>query len=152
MAAGFSLEQEQIPAFKKFVGEYVKEKLGNEKVVATLPIDAVLSLSAVTYDLCEKINQLEPFGAGNPEPIFMFKNVGIAKPQIIGSGHIKCFLTSATGSSIKAICFNAADNPIGQALLNHRGEIFDVAGYIKADNWMGRNGVQIVINDIKRGI
>lgn len=152
MAAGFSLEQEQIPAFKKFVGEYVKEKLGNEKVVATLPIDAVLSLSAVTYDLCEKINQLEPFGAGNPEPIFMFKNVGIAKPQIIGSGHIKCFLTSATGASIKAICFNAADNQIGQALLNHRGEIFDVAGYIKADNWMGRTGVQIVINDIKRGI
>ena len=152
MAAGFSLEQEQIPAFKKFVGEYVKEKLGNEKVVATLPIDAVLSLSAVTYDLCEKINQLEPFGAGNPEPMFMFKNVGIAKPQIIGSGHIKCFLTSATGASVKAICFNSADNQIGQALLNHKGEIFDVAGYIKADNWMGRTSVQVIINDIKRGL
>ena len=152
MAAGFSLEQEQIPAFKKFVGEYVKEKLGNEKVVAVLPVDCALSLSAVNYDLCEKINQLEPFGAGNPEPVFMFKNVAIAKPQIIGSGHIKCFLTSATGASVKAICFNSADNQIGQALLNHKGEIFDVAGYIKADNWMSRTSVQVIINDIKRGL
>lgn len=150
MAAGFSLSEEQIPAFKKFVGEYVEAKLGKEKVVAVLPIDAALSLSAVNYDLCEKINLLEPFGAGNPEPIFMFKNVGIAKPQIIGSGHVKCFLCSSTGASVKAICFNAADNQIGQALLDHRGEIFDVAGYIKADNWMGRQNVQIIINDMKR--
>ncbi len=150
MAAGFSLIEEKIPEFKKFVGEYIEKKLGKEKVVAALPIDCALSLSAVNYNLCEKINLLEPYGAGNPEPIFMFKNISIAKPQIIGSGHVKCFLSSATGQSIKAICFNSADNEIGQALLNHRGEIFDIAGYIKADNWMGRHDVQIIINDIRR--
>ena len=152
MAAGFSLTEDKIPAFKKFVGEYVEEKLGKEKTIAVLPIDCALSLSAVNYDLCEKIDLLEPYGAGNPEPIFMFKNVGIAKPQIIGSGHIKCFLTSASGASVKAVCFNSADNQIGQALLNHKGEVFDVAGYVKSDNWMGRKSVQIIINDVRRSI
>ena len=152
MAAGFSLTEDKIPAFKKFVGEYVTEKLGKEKTIAVLPIDCALSLSAVNYDLCEKIDLLEPYGAGNPEPIFMFKNVGIAKPQIIGSGHVKCFLTSGSGASVKAICFNSVDSQIGKVLLNHKGEIFDVAGYIKADNWMGRKDVQIIINDLKREV
>lgn len=152
MAAGFSLKEEQIPQFEKFVGEYVEEKLGKEKTVAVLPIDCALSLNAVNYDLCEKIDLLEPYGAGNPEPIFVFKNVNIVKPQIIGNGHIKCFLTSALGANVKAICFNCADNEIGKALLDNKGEIFDVAGYIKTDNWMGRKSVQIIINDIKRGV
>jgi len=151
MAAGFSLKEEQISAFKQFVGEYVNEKLGKEKIVAVTTIDSVLSLNAVNYDLCEKINLLEPYGAGNPEPIFMFKNVSIAKPQVIGSGHIKCFLNSMSGASVKAICFNCVDNEIGKTLLDHKGEVFDVAGYIKADNWMGRKDVQIIINDIARG-
>ena len=152
MAAGFSLKEEQISAFKKFVGEYIEEKLGKEKTAAVMQIDSVLSLNAANYDLCEKINLLEPYGAGNPEPMFMFKNVGIAKPQIIGSGHVKCFLTSMSGASVKAICFNCVDNEIGKTMLNHKGEIFDVAGYIKTDNWMGRKDVQIIINDIARGV
>ena len=151
MAAGFSLKQEQIAEFKKFVGEYVNEKLGKEKIAAVLPIDSVLSLNALNYELCEKINLLEPYGSGNPEPMFMFKNVGISKPQIIGSGHIKCFLTSVSGASVKAVCFNCVDSEIGKTLLNHKGEVFDVAGYVKTDNWMGRKNVQIVINDIARG-
>ena len=152
MAAGFSLDEEKIPEFRKFVGEYVTEKLGAEKTTAVLPIDCALSLNAVNYELCKKIDLLEPYGSGNHEPIFLFKNVGIAKPQIIGNGHVKCFLTSGSGVSVKAICFNSADNQIGQALLNHKGEIYDVAGYIKADNWMGRHDVQIIITDLKREI
>lgn len=150
MAAGFSLTEEQIPEFKKFVGEYVISKLGKEKITPIINIDCALNLSAVNTDLCKNLEILEPYGAGNPEPKILIKNVILNYPQIIGNGHVKCNVSSPTGGKIKAICFNCADNQIGSAILNNKGEIFDIVGKIKSDNWMGRENVQIIIEDLMR--
>ena len=150
MAAGFSLTEEQIPEFKKFVGEYVTSKLGKEKITPIINIDCALNLSAVNTDLCKNLEILEPYGAGNPEPKILIKNVILNYPQIIGNGHVKCNVSSQRGGKIKAICFNCADNQIGSAILNNKGEIFDIVGKIKSDNWMGRENVQIIIEDLMR--
>ncbi|MBR3662674.1 MAG: single-stranded-DNA-specific exonuclease RecJ [Alphaproteobacteria bacterium] len=150
MAAGFSLTEEQIPEFKKFVGEYVISKLGKEKITPIINIDCALNLSAVNTDLCKNLEILEPYGAGNPEPKILIKNVILNYPQIIGNGHVKCNVSSQRGGKIKAICFNCADNQIGSAILNNKGEIFDIVGKIKSDNWMGRESVQIIIEDLMR--
>ncbi|MBR1398729.1 MAG: single-stranded-DNA-specific exonuclease RecJ [Alphaproteobacteria bacterium] len=150
MAAGFSLTEEQIPEFKKFVGEYVISKLGKEKITPIINIDCALNLSAVNTDLCKNLEILEPYGAGNPEPKILIKNVILNYPQIIGNGHVKCNVSSQRGGKIKAICFNCADNQIGSAILNNKGEIFDIVGKIKSDNWMGRENVQIIIEDLMR--
>ena len=80
----------------------------------------------------------------------MVQNVMISRPQIIGSGHVKCFLTSPLGASLSAIAFRCADNEMGQALLNNKGEVYDVVGYVKLDTWQGRQKVQMIINDIMR--
>lgn len=150
MAAGFSLTNEQIPEFKKFVGEYVLKHLGQDKIVPVLDIDCAVSLSAVNVDFATNLAQLEPFGTGNPEPQILLQNVRVVKPAIIGSGHVRCLLSSPTGSSVSAIAFRAADNEIGQALLSNRGDVYDVVGYIKLDEWQGRQKVQMIINDIMR--
>ena len=150
MAAGFSLTTEQIPEFKKFVGEYVLKHLGQDKIVPVLDIDCAVSLSAVNVDFATNLAQLEPFGTGNPEPQILLQNVRVVKPAIIGSGHVRCLLSSPTGSSVSAIAFRAADNEIGQALLSNRGDVYDVVGYIKLDEWQGRQKVQMIINDIMR--
>lgn len=107
-------------------------------------------MSAVNTDLCKNLEILEPYGAGNPEPKILIKNVILNYPQIIGNGHVKCNVSSQRGGKIKAICFNCADNQIGSAILNNKGEIFDIVGKIKSDNWMGRESVQIIIEDLMR--
>lgn len=150
MAAGFSLTTEQIPAFKEFVGEYVLKHLGNDKVMPILNIDCAVSLSAINVDFATNLTILEPFGTGNPEPQIMLQNVQIIKPSIIGSGHVKCLLSYPNGAKVSAIAFRSADNEIGQALLNNRGDVYDVVGYIKLDEWQGRQKVQMIINDIMR--
>ncbi len=150
MAAGFSLTTEQIPAFKEFVGEYVLKHLGNDKIVPILNIDCAVSLSAVNVGFAANLAMLEPFGTGNPEPQILLQNVQIIKPAIIGSGHVRCLLTSPSGATISAIAFRSADNEIGQALLNNHGDVYDVVGYIKLDEWQGRQKVQMIINDIMR--
>ena len=48
------------------------------------------------------------------------------------------------------MAFRAADNELGQAMLNSHDDTFDVLGTLRRDNWMGRNAVQFIIDDAKR--
>lgn len=150
MAAGFSLNEDKIDAFREFVGQYVREKIGGEAVTPVIDIDGELDASGATVEMAENLELLEPYGAGNSEPKLLLHHVRVNKASIIGSGHVKCFLSSDNGGSLKAIAFRVADNDIGNALLTAKGEIFDVVGVLRRDNWQGRNSVQFIIDDIKR--
>lgn len=151
MAAGFSLEEKNLEAFRRFAGEYAERALGKEKIVPTLEIDGVIGLSAATPEFADKLSLLEPFGAGNPEPRLMLGGVRIIRSDIVGSGHVRCVLGSFAGGSLKAMAFRAADSEVGKALLNHRGEPFNLTGTLRKDTWMGRTQVQFVIEDAMRG-
>ena len=152
MAAGFSLEEEKIEEFKKFVGEYVIARIGDEAITPVLNIDAILDVGGANIELADYLEKLEPFGAGNTEPILMLKNVKIIKPSLIGVGHVRCVLISDNGASIKAVAFRVGDNQIGNAMLNAKGEKFDVVGVLRRDKWNGRNEIQFIINDVRKSI
>ena len=149
MAAGFSLDKENVGAFKTFVGEYIKERLSQDDLIPTMNVDAVLSLDGINVDLAEKLEMLEPFGAGNPEPKIVIENVKISKPLVVGDGHVRCCLTTGYGLSLKAICFKCVDDNLGQALLQRRDERFDVLGSLRVDKWMNTKTLQFIIDDMK---
>ena len=148
MPAGFSLNEEKMEDFRRFAGEYIRGKLGGETVTPVVEFDGVVSLSGANLDLAEKLQSLEPFGAGNPEPRIVIENVKIVRPSIIGSGHVRCFLGGDNGGGLKAIAFRAADNAIGAAMLQANGERFDVAGQLRKDIWQGKTYVQFIIEDM----
>jgi len=150
MAAGFSLDESMLPEFKKFVGEYVIEKMGNEAITPIVEIDAVLDVGGANLELADYLEKLEPFGAGNPEPRLMLKNVRIVKPALVGVGHVRCVLTSENGGTIKGIAFRVGDSEVGNAMLGAQGNVFDVAGVLRHDRWNGRNEPQFIIEDIRR--
>ena len=152
MAAGFSLEESKLEDFRKFVGEYVVEHLGQEAVTPVLEIDAVLDAGGATVELADCLERLEPFGAGNPEPKLMLKHVRIIKPSLIGTGHVRCVLISENGGSIKAIAFRVGDNDIGNAMLTAKDTFFDVVGVLRRDRWNGRNEAQFIIEDIRKSL
>lgn len=152
MAAGFSLEQEKIEEFKKFVGEYVVSRIGGEAITPVVEIDAVLDVAGATKELAKMLEKLEPYGAGNPEPKIMLKNVKFIKPCLVGIGHVRCILTSDNGGNIKGMAFRVGDNDIGQAMLNSKGESFDVVGVLRRDTWNGRDEVQFIIEDVRKKV
>ena len=150
MAAGFSLDENKIEDFRKFVGEYVINKIGNEAIVPIVEIDSILELGGANLELADYLEKLEPFGAGNPEPRLLIKNVRIVRAALVGIGHVRCVLTSDNGDSIKAIAFRVGDNEIGNAMLNMRGEKFDVVGVLRHDKWNGKNEIQFIIEDLRK--
>lgn len=150
MAAGFSLTEEQIPLFEQFAGEYIAKSLNNTKPHPILNIDLSLNLTAVNSNLCEELEKLKPFGTGNPEPLLLIRNVYFEKPYIIGSGHIKCELSTLTKERITAIAFKIADTEIGKEILSKRHDCYDVVGNLRFNHWNNRTTLQFIITDIKR--
>lgn len=150
MAAGFSLPEDKIEAFRRFAGEYVRQKLGEEDVAPVIEVDSALDLLGANTDFAAALELLEPFGAGNAEPKIVLEHVQVVKPGIVGAGHVRCFLTSGNGGSLKAMAFKIADTELGKTLLNSQGAAFDIAGVLRRDNWQGRNSVQFIIDDAIR--
>ena len=150
MAAGFSLEQDKIEEFCKFAGEYIQNIMQEQTLTPVLEIDGSIDLSAAGVDFIDKLEALAPYGSGNPEPRLMLSNALVTKSSIVGSGHVRCFLTSLNGGSLKAMAFRCADNEMGKALLNGAGQSFNLVGNLRRDNWQGHNQTQFIIDDAMR--
>ncbi|MBO7555862.1 MAG: single-stranded-DNA-specific exonuclease RecJ [Alphaproteobacteria bacterium] len=147
MAAGFSLREEDIENFREFVGEYIKNSLKSDGIVPVLDVDAAISVGAANVELLDKLQLLEPYGAGNPEPKLMLANAMLTRSDVVGAGHVRCVLSSLGADTIKAMAFRCADSEMGKALLNGRGKMFNFVGVLHRDNWQGRNQAQFIIDD-----
>ena len=147
MAAGFTVEEQRLPAFTAFMQQDVRRQLRGEALAPQLNLDGALAASAVTPDLIAELDCVAPFGAGNDEPRFAVVDVKVAKADVVGSGHVRCFLSGRSGGNVKGIAFNSADSDLGHALLAAAGRRLHIAGTVRADNWQGRHGAQLVIDD-----
>ena len=148
MAGGFSIKVENIEKFKKFIirkFENINENLKKEK---PLYLDCAISCSAVNIDFYQKVNNLAPFGSGNPEPKFLIENLKSVNNKIIKDKHIKSLLIGQDGSKIKAVAFNSVKNEIGAYLLKKDSKLFNIAGKLSLNEWKGQSNVEFIIDDI----
>jgi single-stranded-DNA-specific exonuclease len=145
MAAGLSIRPEMIPEFRAFLEEQLAgemEAVGIESV----EIDALVQPRAANRALLDDFQRLAPFGPGNPEPMFALTGVRPDRVSALKGGHVRMDLVGPTGDRIKAISWRSAETPLGQRLLAGGGAL-DVVGKLKPDDYMGRNGVQLEIED-----
>jgi single-stranded-DNA-specific exonuclease len=155
MAAGLTVARDRLSDLQAFLNERIGDAVAvmeaGGEATPTLKVDARIRLGGATTELVAAIQQLAPFGAGNPEPRFVLPAVRVAKADVVGKGHVRCILSDASGGGgkgrLKAIAFRAAGEPLGEALLNTRGLALQLAGKIRADTWQGRDGVQLIIDD-----
>ena len=150
MAAGFSLETAKIGEFKE---ELEKKYLESKAALVQynyLELDGYISILGLNLELLKKMEEMEPYGEGNPEPVFAIENVSLASMNVLEGGHVKCSLRSTNGGYINAIAFRAVDNEIGQFLMKNKGEAFNVAGKASINRYRDRENPQFVILDIMK--
>ncbi len=150
MAAGFTVAPERDAELRSFLDEHLLRQAGPAGVVPLLRIDAAIQPAGATTDLLEDISRLAPFGAGNPEPRFVLPAARVARADVVGKGHARCFLSGETGGRLKAIAFRSADEAHGEALLRSAGRPLHLAGHLRLDRWQGREEAQLVIEDVAR--
>lgn len=146
MAAGLTVARGQVEALRAFLHERVEKFLADSPLTPSLTVDGIISGASATEDFLAGLERLKPFGAGNAEPRFVLPSCRIARADVVGEKHVRCILNH-TGAYIQAIAFRALDNPLGAALLQHKGRTLHLAGYLRQDNWNGRGRVQLQIDD-----
>ena len=145
MAAGFTLEKNNLKIFKDFILEDFSTS-GASKNNKFL-YDAEVSPLAFNQYFYDDLKKLEPYGTGNPVPTFFFKDLKIIKTTILDGKHISSILKSKIGFSIKSISFNSVNSKIGEYLLNYKKDL-NVLGQINENFWNNKNSLQLTIRDI----
>jgi single-stranded-DNA-specific exonuclease len=97
--------------------------------------------------LVEELEKVGPFGAGNPEPRFVFNAVRVAKADIVGGSHIRCFLEDSRGARLSAIAFRAVGTGLSEILMRTDGSSVHLLGRLNLDTWRGASRVQLQIED-----
>jgi single-stranded-DNA-specific exonuclease len=146
MAAGWTVARDKAREFGRFVAERLAGRDGAPPV-PVLEIDAALQPTGATPALCGALAKLEPYGAGNPRPVFALPAARVTYSNVVGTGHVRCALAGAGGGRLNAIAFRSADTELGKALLTRDGPPLHLAGQVNLDTWNGEERVQLVIED-----
>ncbi len=148
MAGGFSINLNKIDSFKEFIFNKFNKMNINFSKQKPLMIDAKIAPSAINLEFYNKIENLSPFGSGNPEPKFIIENLKSVNSKVVGEKHIKSILIGSEGSSLKTIAFNATKSEIGAYLLKKNRRSFNIAGKLSLNEWRGQKNVEFIIDDI----
>lgn len=160
MAAGVTLEKHNLAAFRAELNKALHEQLAQRTHDAHLPlshrlapqltIDATTTCTGLTHALCNAMQQLAPFGPGNPEPVLALTNTRITFSKPVGTTqeHLKLRISDATGqTSLDAVCFGAMNSPLGPLLANSAGRALTLAVTAKPRMFNGKTLLDIHIKD-----
>ncbi len=158
-AVGFAMPAEHLPELKRRLRAYAAKHLAEREPERVLRIDAELPLERITPVLAGWLRKMEPFGHGNPEPVFVARSARLlAQPRIIKDRHIRLELSRkperaggspepagsrAPSSSIRAIGWNMAGRAAELGL--RRGSRADVAYKIRENPDPEFGGLEIEI-------
>ena len=146
LAAGFTIQEENIPAFRARMEEIVRQDTGGEEMVSTLQIDGEIENTALlTVEEVEALSMLEPYGAGNPKPVFSLSGVTITCMSDVGGGRHLKMRASRDGRTVDMIFFSVTRAKSGLTV----GDRADVACYPQINEYRGSRSVQLHLVDLR---
>ena len=148
MAAGVTLKHDALAEFRAFLEEQLAGAVESARQNDALLIDGAVSAAGANAALIAAMARAGPFGAGNPEPVIALPAHTIVYADEVGQAHVRVRLKSGDGAIIKAIAFRALGQPLGQALLQGRGQSVHAAGTLGIDRWNGAERVQMRLIDL----
>lgn len=142
LAAGFGIAAKDIPEFRRRINEYARTV---QMPFAQLKLDCRLKPRFISAELLPVIESLEPFGAGNPQPVFGLFDMTIVSVQALKGGkHVRLTLTKEN-ANITALKFST---PF-ETFPYRRGDRVDLAVRLEKNEYMGQTRVSIYIKDIR---
>lgn len=149
LAAGLSMEEKNVPRFRQVINEL--SELTEEDLTEKVSIDMQLPLPYITENLVEELEVLEPFGKGNPKPLFAEKNLKVIRPRIIGKNHnvLKFQVEDRLGNRMEAVYFGEAE-----ACLKMMEESREMSFtyYPSVNEYKGRRSMQITVVNYCRSL
>ncbi|TVQ66348.1 MAG: single-stranded-DNA-specific exonuclease RecJ [Balneolaceae bacterium] len=147
-AAGLTMVKENLEEFRTRMNSIACRMLAENDFQPELEIAADLELNLIDMKFWKLLTQFEPFGPGNPRPVFVSRNVCIeGVPAIVGNGHLKMRIRQNGSAVFDAIGFNM--HGYEPNLRNCKHEKVDVAYVLEENFWNGKRTIQMRLKDIK---
>ena len=146
LAAGFTIEEANIPAFRERMNDYARSFQGGAAPVSVLDVDvAITHPSAVTLEELEALSALEPYGSGNARPVFCLLGATLLRTQNVGQNrHLKLRLGKGS-AQFDGIFFSTVAEDCGC----RPGDRVDAAFYLQVNEFRGSRTVQLQMVDLR---
>jgi single-stranded-DNA-specific exonuclease len=148
MAGGVRMATANLEAFRERINAFARQRLTDEQLVPAMPVDGVLDLTECNPQVIALLEQLEPFGRGNPRPRFLIENVRLsAPPRRVGATGAHLQLTVSRPPNVaRCIAFRMGEIepelPVGTEV--------SLIVEPRVDEWQGRSRVDLVVVDIAK--
>ena len=147
-AAGLSMLESSLPEFKRRFEEYVAAHITEEQQHPTIQVEAEIEYADITDQFFKVLRCLEPFGPGNPRPVFVTRNVinNRYTKRVGKTGeHLRLDVTDRT-AAISGIAFGKGD----LALHLQNGNAVDICYVLDENVFNGVRSIQMMVEDIKK--
>jgi single-stranded-DNA-specific exonuclease len=146
-AAGLAIRRECLPEFRRRLNEHAASCLTEDDLTPAIGIDAEVTATDLSFGLSKELRMLEPFGAGNPRPVFMTRDLRVmGKPQVIKEQHLKFRVAGDNNRPFEAIWWRGVEEA---DVKPHPDQRIDLAYEFEAQPWMGEIKLQLNVKDIK---
>ena len=144
-AAGFTVKNQNLPELVSRLKEIAREQLGSRDLRQTLPADMEVPLSELNFDVLKHLLFLEPTGYGNPEAVFVSRNIKVKAARTVGAEgkHLKLTVEDERGASLDAIGFRLGH------LKENLPPYIDVLYRFEVNEFNGRRTLQLNLKDLK---
>lgn len=155
MAAGFTVKTAHLAELKERLLELTQKEIDQSQLEKILKIDCKLELSDINWPFYEELTKFEPFGNGNPEPVFLTEKVMIRDFRLVGNEgkHLKLSVTSSSGqppSSLRFKSHSAIGFGFGEWGSKLKiGDQIDLVYSLLINSWNGEERMQLKIKDLK---
>jgi single-stranded-DNA-specific exonuclease len=148
-AAGVTVSNDKLDDFYRRFSEIAESELRGVDCSPRVEIDAEIKSKDIDFELAQFLEELKPFGEGNPEPLFLMCDMKVEEIKNVGANgqHLKIFLSAPdeTPKIFEAIGFNFN----GQFSSLKKGDAIDAVFNVREDNWNGSKKIQLRLADLK---
>jgi single-stranded-DNA-specific exonuclease len=146
-AAGLSIRRERLDEFRRRLNEHAASCLTEDDLIPALEIDAEVNAKQLGFPLSQDLRALEPFGAGNPRPVFMTRGFRVlSEPQVIKEQHLKMRVCGDDNRPFEAIWWRGVEEVEATPRMNQR---IDLAYEFEANRWQGDVRLQLNVRDMR---
>ena len=143
-AVGLVILHENINDFRSKINQWAHQKLMIEDLLPCMDVDMETSLGIFSLDVCRQLQQLEPFGAANPEPLFFTKNVSVkGVAQSLGRETLKMWVSDGV-TTLPAIGFGMSG--LKESIMASGS--FDMVFTPRLDTWNENESIILQIEEI----
>src|SRR5437870_4794991 len=146
-AAGLSIKRDRIAEFRRRLNEHAASCLTEDDLIPALYIDAELTRRDLGFQLSQDLGALEPFGAGNPRPVFFTRGFRVMnEPQILKEQHLKMRVAGDDNRPFEAIWWRGVEEVEATPRMNQR---IDLAYDFEANRYQGDIRLQLNVKDMR---